>query len=738
MLPEPLPDDVADATLAPFFNPRGVVVIGASPDPAKLGHGVADNLVRSGYRGTIAFVNPKGGRLLDRLVYADVAAVPDPVDLAVLIVPAAAVPDALRACAKRGVQAAVILSGGFREVGPAGEALEAECLRIARAAGMRLLGPNCVGLIDTHLPLNTTFLPAPPIPGEVAFISHSGAICVAVTDWATGLGFGLSRLVSLGNQADITEADVLAPVAEDPRTRVLTLYLEGMGDGRRFVDRARDVARRTPIIALKVGRSAGGRRAAASHTGALAGTEVAYDAAFRRSGVMRAQTSEEMFDWARALAWCPLPRGREIAVLTNAGGPGVIAADAIEAQGLHLAAFTDATRQALRRLLPSVVTVRNPLDIVASATGEQYASSLRLLLADTAVSGVVVILPPPPREAAEAVIEPLIPVIRAGGKAVTVALMGDQAVRRAADLLRAAHIPDYRCPERAVSAMAALAGRAEMLARPKVAPVRFADMQPEVVHDLVARSTGGAAGDAGASEAEQIVAAYGIRVSPGGLARTAEEAVTLASGMGVPVVLKIASPDISHKTDVGGVLLDVRGSAAVAEGFDRISRSARRARPEARITGVRVQPMLVCGQELIVGAVQDPQFGPLVMAGSGGVEVEARGDVAFALAPLSREEAEDLLDRTWGGRRLGGVRGAPPADRTAMVDVILRLGQLAAEWPQLTEIDINPLYVLPQGQGAVAVDVRIRVGRGLSPCPRPGTDPNGSLRGQTPEKAAGR
>lgn len=712
MLPDRLPEDVADATLAPFFTPRGVVVIGASQDPAKLGYGVAGNLAHSGYRGTIAFVNPKGGRLLDRPVYADVSAVPDSVDLAVLIVPAAAVPDALRACARRGVRAAAILSGGFREVGPAGEALEAECLHIAHASGMRLLGPNCVGLIDTHLPLNTTFLPAPaPIPGEVAFISHSGAICAAVADWATGLGFGLSRLVSLGNQADVTEADVLAPVAEDPHTRVLTLYLEGIGDGRRFVDQARHVARRTPIIALKVGRSAGGRRAAASHTGALAGTEAAYDAAFRRSGVMRAQTSEEMFDWARALAWCPLPGGRDIAVLTNAGGPGVIAADAIEAEGLRPAEFTDATSAALRRLLPPVVTVRNPLDLVASASGEQYASSLRLLLADAGVSGVVVILPPPPRESAEAVIEPLIPVIRGGGKPVTVALMGDQAVRRAAELLRAAHVPDYRCPERAVSAMAALVGRAEMLARPEVSPVTFADVQPEVVHELIARAAGGAGDDAGASPAERIASAYGIRVAPSGLARTAAEALTLASRMGGSVAMKIASPDISHKTDVGGVLLDVRGSAAVAEGFDRIYRNARRARPEARITGVRVQPMLASRQEVIVGAVQDRQFGPLVMFGSGGVEVEARGDVAFALAPLSREDAEDLLDRTWAGRRLAGVRGSPRADRAAVVDVILRVGQLAAECPQLTEIDINPLCVLPQGQGAIAADVRVSVQR---------------------------
>jgi len=719
MLSERLPEDGADESVASFFGPRGVVVIGASHDPVALGYGVACNLVNSGYRGAIAFVNPKGGRLLDRPVCTDLSAVPDPVDLAVVIVPAAAVPEALRACARRGVRAAVILSGGFREVGPAGAALEAECLRVARAAGIRVIGPNCVGLIDTHLPLNTTFLSSPPVPGEVAFISHSGAICAAVTEWASGLGFGLSRLVSLGNQADVTESDILTTVAADPHTRVLTLYLEGIGNGRRFVDRAREVTRRTPIIALKVGRLSGGRRAAASHTGALAGTEAAYDAAFRRSGVMRAQTIEEMFDWARALAWCPLPAGRDIAVLTNAGGPGVIAADAIEAQGLRLAEFSDATRKAVRNLLPPIVTVRNPLDIVASATSGQYASSLRLLLDDAGVSGVVVILPPPPREAAETVIESLIPAIRDGGKPVTVALMGDQGVRRAAALLRAAHVPDYCCPERAVGAMAALARRAEMLARPEMPLVTYADVRRQTVRDLIERTADDEGHIDAASRAERIVAAYGIRVAPSHLARTAEEAAILVSQIGGPVAMKVASADIPHKTDVGGVLLDVRGNAAAAEGFERITRNARRACPEARITGVRVQPMLASGQEVIVGAAQDPQFGPLVMFGSGGVEVEARGDVAFALAPLSREDAEDLLDRTWAGRRLKGFRGAPPADRAAVADVILRLGQLAAECPDLAEIDINPLFVLPPGQGAVVADVRIEVRRGQAPSRHP-------------------
>src|SRR3990172_3647077 len=475
-----------DPSFIPFFRPRGVVLVGASHDPGKLGYGVAANLVQSGYQGAIHFVNPKGGRLFDRPVHADLSLVPDPVDLAVLIIPAPTVPDALRACGRRGVRAAIVLSGGFREVGPGGTALEAEGRR--PAPQLPIAPPR---------PLATPSLPPPsPAPGDVAFISHAGAICAAVTDWATGQGFGLSLLVSLGNQADLTETDMLAPVAEDAHTRVLTLYLEGIGDGRRFVEEAGAVARRKPIIALKVGRSAGGRRAAASHTGALAGQEVAYDAAFHRAGVIRAETSEEMFDWSRAQAWCPLPAGPDVAVLTNAGGPGVIAADAVDRCGLRLAELQEGTRTALREFLPPVASVRNPVDILASASPVQYARSLHLLLADPGLHSVLVILPPPPRDPAEVVaaslippIPPspppprdpaevvaasLIPVIRGAAKPVVVALMGENLIRAAGERLRAARVPDYRCPERAASALAILLRRGGEVVPPPPPPPHLA------------------------------------------------------------------------------------------------------------------------------------------------------------------------------------------------------------------------------------------------------------------------
>ncbi len=698
-----------DPSLLPLFRPRGVAVVGVSQDPTKLGHAVARNLIHSGFPGAVHLVNPKGGTLFDRPVYADILQVPDPVDLAVLIVPAGAVASGLQDCGERGIRAAVILSGGFREIGPEGAAIEEECLRVARDYGIRLLGPNCVGLIDTHLPLDLTFLPPPaPIPGHVAFISHSGAICAAVTDWANGQGFGLSLLVSPGNQVDLTETDLLAPVAEDPETRVLTLYIEGIGDGRRFVREAAQVARQKPVIALKVGRSTGGRRAVASHTGALAGQEEAYNAAFRRAGIFRAETSEEMFDWSRALAWSPLPQGGDMAVLTNAGGPGAIAADALERYGLGLAELGETTRASLRAEFPPAASVRNPVDILATATPGQYARGLTILLDDSAVHGVLVILPPPPRDTADAVIEGLVPIIRRSAKPVVIALMGENLVRAAAERLRAAHIPDYRCPEKAASALAVLVRRAEARDRPAATVTPVEGVRPDLVRRLLAASPESDGG--GSSQwAGRILAAYGISSPAIELARTAEEAAVLAQEVGFPVALKVASPDITHKSDVGGVLLNVVDAAAVRRGYAMILEQARAARPQARLLGVHVQRMILPGQEVILGALQDPQFGPLVMFGSGGVEVEGLRDVAFALAPLSGDDVEYLLTQTWAGRRLRGYRSLAPADRAAVADALARLGQLAADFPQIAEIEINPLCVWRPGRGAVAVDARLQV-----------------------------
>ena len=698
-----------EPSIFPFFNPKGVVIVGASADPAKLGWSIAHNMLRSGYPGSIHFVNLKGGELFGRPIYRSAAEVPDPVDLAVLIVPAAATPAALTEAAGRGIRAVIISSGGFREAGPEGAALESECLEIARKHKMRLIGPNCIGLIDNHLPLDTSFVTLPPPPkGDLALISQSGAVCGLIIDWAREQGFGFSRLLSLGNQADITETDMLSGVVEDENTRAITFYIESIRDGRRFVEEAAKAVRRKPLVAMKVGRSLSGQRAAASHTGALAGAESAYEAAFRRAGVLQAGTIEEMFDWAVALAACPLPRGRRIAILTNAGGPGVIASDALEANRLTLAEFTPETLAGLAALLPSAASLHNPVDILGGATSEMYASSLRFLLGDPGVDGVLVIVPPPPVDTAEMDAEAMIPLIQASSKPVVVALMGGETIRKAAELFRLARIPEYRFAERAVSALAALVKRAEFLGKAEESPRTWKNIDPQAAKAALTEARPDSFLDPEA--ADRLMAAYGIPTAPVKLAQTETEAAEIATQLGFPVVLKIASPDIPHKSDVGGVLLNIQTAEEARLGFRSVTGGARLAKPEARLEGVQVQRMLVSGQEVIIGARRDPQFGPLMMFGSGGVEVEGLKDVAFSLAPLLPSDAEWMLERTWAGRKLAGFRSIPPADAGAVKEIIQRLAQLAFDLPEISEIEINPLHALAPGQGAVAVDVRVKLG----------------------------
>ncbi len=694
-----------------LLSPRGVAVVGASQNPAKLGFGVARNLVVSGYRGATHFVNPHGGILFDQPIYPDVESVPDPVDLAMIIIPAAAVPEALEACGRRGIRFAVIGSGGFRETGDEGRALEQRCLEVASRNGMRVLGPNCIGFLDTHLPIDTTFLPLPgPIPGDIAFLSHSGAICEAVIDWARGQGFGLSRLVSLGNQMDLTEADLLPTTAADPHTRVVAMYLEGVGDGRLFVERASQVTRKKPVVAMKVGRSERGRVAVASHTGALAGRDAAFEAAFHKAGVIRAQSTEEVFDWARALAWCPLPQGRRVAVATNAGGPGAIAVDALDANGLPMATLSPATQQGLRSILPEAANTVNPVDMLAAAGPFEYANVLNLLLSDDGVDGVMVILAPPPMTTAAGVAGAIIPAIRSASKPVVVTLMGEEMIANAARLFRQARVPDYRFPERAASAMRVLVQRGEQLAAPSERPRRPAGIRREAARQALAAAEAGEGGFIDGASAARVVAAYGLPVLRSVPADRPEAAAAAAKRLGFPVVLKVASPDIAHKSDVGGVILGLEDEAAVRAGFERATAAVRAARPGARVPGVTVQRMFPAGQEVIVGAVHDEQFGALVMFGSGGVEVEGLKDIAFALAPLTRREAEGLLEATWAGRRLRGFRHLPPADREAVVQAVLRVAQMAADLPEILEVEINPLRVLPGSGGAAALDVHLKRG----------------------------
>jgi len=681
------------SSLTPFFRPQGVVVIGASTSPEKLGYGVARNLVASGYKGAIHLVGQKSGQVFERPIYTNLLDVPDPVDLAILIVPTQSTPQTIEDCAKRGIKAAIIVSSGFREVGAEGGALEEQCLEVARKRGIRLLGPNCIGTLDTHLPLDTTFL-QPPMPAEggIAFLSHSGAFCAAIIDWAREQGFGFSQIVSLGNQADVNETDMLPEVAKDEHTRVIVLYMEGVSDGKKFVAAASEVTRHKPVIALKVGRFEAGQRAAASHTGALAGSEAAFDAAFAKAGVLRADTAEQVFDWAPALENCPPLRGKNIAILTNAGGPGVIAADSLETNGLVLAHLSESTQKELTAGLPASASVHNPVDMLASASPAAYATCLQILLQDAKVDGVMVILPPPPMFKTEEVAARLAEVIDRSEKPVLIALMGSTLVREARSAFQRANIPTYPFPERAASALGALARRAEFLKRmqSKGKPVRSTPV-------LLRRPASG----------EELLEEYGISTTRMKLAADEKEAATIAAELGFPLVMKIASPDVLHKSDVGGVLLDLQSTAEVLNGYALLMERVRKAAPKARIDGAHLQRQLPEGQEVIIGAVHDPQFGALMMFGSGGIEVEGLKDVAFALAPLDRAEAEEMIRKTWAGRKLKGFRSIPAADEDSVIDALIKLSFLASQHPELEEIEINPLRVL--SQGAVVVDVRVKL-----------------------------
>jgi acetyltransferase len=698
-----------------FFTPRGVAVIGASANPSKLGYGIARNLIISGYPGALHFVNLRGGEIFDFPVYPTINEVPDPVDLAVIIIPAEAVPGALRECGERGIKAAIVGSGGFRETGTRGEELENECLSIAEQYGMRVLGPNCIGLLDPHYPIDTSFLPLPgPIPGDIGFLSHSGAICEAVIDWARGQGFGLSRLVSLGNQMDLTEADLLPPMAEDPNTRVIALYMEGVGNGEKFLAHAKRVTRSKPILAIKVGRSERGRSAVASHTGALAGQDIAYDAAFRKAGVIRATSSESLFDWARALAWCPLPKGRKIAVLTNAGGPGAIAVDALDQQGLELSSLGERTHQALSELLPAAASLYNPVDMLAAAGPYEYSNCLKALLDDPEVDGVMVILPPPPMMTVAEVAGAMIPVIQNADKPVVIALMGEDLIIQAARLFRQAKIPDYRFPERAAEALAVLAHRAEFVSSPMQSAIPVEQGIISKAQEWLSSVKAGADGFLSPIDASQVMRELAIPVPEERRVQSSREVVKAAQSLGFPVVLKIDSPDIPHKSDSGGIALDLQDADQVRAAYSEIISKSGSSHPNAEIHGALLQSMVEVGQDVIVGVIRDEQFGPLVMFGSGGVEVEGLNDVEFALAPLRESDLDHMLHQTWAGRRLKGFRGEAPKDVDQVRKILVRLGELAEKTPFLAEIEINPLRVLPGSGGVVALDARIRLDREVS------------------------
>lgn len=697
------------STLRPFFNPSGVAIVGASADPHKLSHGILRNAVSHGFRGAVYPVNPKATEILGLRCYPDILAVPDPVELAVLVLPAALCPAVLDACGRRGIRAAIVISGGFREVGPKGAALEAELVRIARHYGMRLIGPNCVGTLDAHTGLNTTFIRTMPQPGAIAFVSQSGAICGGILEWTAGKGIGFSRFATLGNAADVTETDLLLDLAEDPNTRVIVAYVEAIRDGQRFIEVARQVTPHKPILVIKAGRTEAGTRAVSSHTGSLAGSMAAYDAAFRQAGVIRVDSVEELFNNALALAYGPLPRGPRVAVVTNAGGPASLAADEVEQVGLAMPPTSPATQARLAEFTHPEAQLANPVDMLGGAEPPDYERAVSALLADEAFDAVLPILVP------QALVDP-VAVAEAIGRAaqsqagepkpVVACFMGDEIVRAPMAVLRNYRIAPYLFPEQAARALGALwtyvQHRQRLLADAEptgarlIEPVKAAALPPERTH-------------LGEVDCRPLLTAYGVPQPRAALARTAAEAARLAAEIGFPVALKVVSPDIFHKSEVGGIVLNLADEGAVAEAFEALLARVRSRQPDARLEGALVAQMAPPGQELIVGMRRDQQFGPLIMFGLGGVYVELFRDVAFRVAPFSRAEARRMVAETRAGQLLAGLRGRPPADVDAVVEVIVRVAQMALDHPQIEEIDINPLIAYPAGQGVLAVDARMVV-----------------------------
>ena len=699
------------SSLDPFFHPQGVAVIGASRDPGKLSYAVLRNLLDPaiGYPGAVYPVNPRADEVLGRRCYSDIMSVPDPVELAILVVPAADVPNALRDCSRRGVKAAVIISGGFREVGASGAALERQVIEIARRSGMRVMGPNCIGVMDTHTPLNTTFVGGMPSEGRIAFLSQSGALCGGVMDWIVGRGIGFSRLVSLGNEADVNETDMLRELASDEQTDVITLYLEDIKGGPAFVAALRDAAARKPVLALKAGRTTSGQAATASHTGALAGAHAAFHAVCRQTGAIECATIQEMFHGAMALAYQPPLAGRRIAILTNAGGPAALAADALEPAGLALAHTSAATQAALRGFLLPDAQVGGPVDMLGGARPDEYQRALAAVLEDDATDGVLVIHVP------QAVVDP-VAVARAVGevaehhpsaKPVVSCLMGEASLSAAFAAAHAHRIPAYIFPEEAAAALGILSERGRWITSAHPTPSMPAGMDLERARSMLDAAVVAGRQTLDAVEGQAILQTVGLPFPASQLVTSPEGAAEAAERMGFPVALKLISSEMSHKSDVGGVLLAIQDAASARDGYQTLMGRAREAQAHTSVRGVQVQRMVHGGQEVIIGVKRDPALGPLVMFGMGGIYAEALADVSFRLAPLSQEDAEDMIDEVRAARLLGGLRGAPRADRRAIVDALLRVGWLADACPQVSELDINPLLVLPEGEGVAAVDARL-------------------------------
>jgi acetyltransferase len=708
---------VSIENLHKIFNPHRVAVIGASDTPTSVGYTVLRNLVGSGFRGVVYPVNPKREAVQGIHAYKDVASLPNPPDLAVICTPAKTVPGLVRELGMAGTKGIVIISAGFREIGEEGRKLENQVLEEqAKFPGMRIIGPNCLGIIVPGISLNASFAAATPPKGHIGFISQSGALCTSVLDWAIDQGIGFSYFVSVGNMIDVTIADLIDYFGSQTETQSIILYIESITEAREFMSAARAFARTKPIVAFKSGRFAESAAAAASHTGAMAGVDAVYEAAFQRAGIERIFQIEDMFDCAELLARQQPPKGDRVAIVTNAGGPGVMTTDALIALGGHLAELSEETMQKLNEFLPPFWSHNNPVDVLGDAPPERYAKAIDVVAADPNVDAVFVILTPQAMTDSTGTARAVAEIAKKHKKPILGAWMGGRTVAEGMQILSENNIPCYTTPEKAVRAFMHLVSYARNLSllheTPRDIPVSFSFDRQRLRGVFESLLTEGAE-ILTESVSKAFLEAYGIPVTKPYLARTADQAVEIAKRIGFPVVMKIHSPQITHKTDVGGVLLNIANEQAVREGFEKLVRRAQEKRPDAQILGCTVQQMVSYPNsfELIIGTKRDPVFGSVIMVGMGGVAAEVFRDYALALPPLNETLARRALESLKSWPLLRGYRGRPGVNIDKLIEVLMRFSYLVADYPEIKELDVNPLLVTPED--VIALDARVVVDRDI-------------------------
>ena len=694
-----------------IMNPRSIAVVGATNRPGSIGLAVFRNILSAGFQGVLYPVNPKAKSVWSVKAYPRLADIPDEVDLAVIIVPAEVVCSILEEAGKKQVKGAIVISAGFKEVGGHGVELENCVKEVVGKYDIRLVGPNCLGVINNNenVCMNASFATKMPKAGNIAFISQSGALCTAVLDYAEGRNIGFSKFVSFGNKADINEVDLLHYLKDDPDTDVILMYLEDIAHGRAFLETAREITWQAhkPMLAIKSGRSAEGARAAASHTGSLAGSDNAYDALFYQSGILRVEGVDELFNRALAFAKQPIPKGNRIAIVTNAGGPGIMATDAAIRHNLRMATLSEETKQKLKQELPPTASIQNPVDVIGDATHERYENAIRHVLMDENVDGAIVILTP---QAMTDVLETaeIVPHVMKGiNKPVLCSFMGIVDVSRGIQYLEKHGIPNYAFPEAAVRSMASMAFYAGLLSLDKRQVRRVAadrDTAGVVIKKKLADKDRYYMSE---KEANEILQCYGFPVLKSVLLKDLSRLDEAADEFVFPVAMKVSSADIVHKFDAGGVRLKIKTKKEARKAFKDIIENTKRFKPSAKIDGVIMERMAKRGVEVILGAVRDPKFGPICMFGLGGTFVEAMKDVTFRLAPMWEISAEIMIQTIKAYSILKGVRGTPPCDIDGIKDCILRLSQMVTEQPEIAELDINPLIVYPEGKGCVVADSRI-------------------------------